>query len=58
MEGLVRKGLVRSIGVSNMSIKKLEGILGVATIQPAVNQVRREMSGALCYLKVWTAIRC
>ncbi|KAL4420161.1 hypothetical protein ABPG77_008297 [Micractinium sp. CCAP 211/92] len=39
MEGLVRKGLARAIGVSNTSAKKLERLLAKATIRPAVNQV-------------------
>jgi diketogulonate reductase-like aldo/keto reductase len=39
MEALVDQGLVRHIGVSNTSIKKLEGILSYARIKPAVNQV-------------------
>jgi diketogulonate reductase-like aldo/keto reductase len=38
MEALVREGLVRSIGVSNFSIKKLQHVLAYATIPPAVNQ--------------------
>lgn len=39
MEGLVREGLVRSIGVSNFAAKKLADMLGYATIPPAVCQV-------------------
>lgn len=39
MEGLVRKGLTRAIGVSNFSVRKLQAILAKATIKPAVNQV-------------------
>jgi alcohol dehydrogenase (NADP+) len=39
MEELVTKGLVRSIGVSNFSAKKLEAMKEYATIFPAVNQV-------------------
>lgn len=39
MEGLVREGLVRSIGVSNFSARKLERLAGYATIAPAVCQV-------------------
>ena len=35
----VSQGLVRSIGVSNFSIKKLEHILSYAEIKPAVCQV-------------------
>ena len=33
------KGLVRSIGVSNFSVRKLEAILSYAQIPPAVCQV-------------------
>lgn len=40
MEGLVREGLVRSIGVSNFGARKLQDILGYAEIPPAVCQVR------------------
>ncbi|KAL4858530.1 Aldo-keto reductase family 4 member C10 [Chlorella vulgaris] len=39
MEGLVREGLVRSIGVSNFGARKLQDILGYAEIPPAVCQV-------------------
>jgi glycerol 2-dehydrogenase (NADP+) len=39
MEELVKKGKVRSIGVSNTSQKNLEIILSEATIVPAVNQL-------------------
>lgn len=39
MEGLVRAGLARNIGVSNFSSKKLEDILSYAEISPVVNQV-------------------
>jgi glycerol 2-dehydrogenase (NADP+) len=39
MEGLVKKGKVRSIGVSNFSQMKLEEILPTATIVPAINQL-------------------
>lgn len=41
MEDLYEKGLVRAIGVSNFSIKKLQDILSYANIIPAVNQVER-----------------
>lgn len=41
MEGLVGKGLVRSIGMSNFSRAKLEALLtGGVSIKPAVLQVR------------------
>lgn len=39
LEGLVREGLVRSIGVSNFSTKKLAEILSYAEIPPSVCQV-------------------
>eukprot|EP01026_Neomeris_dumetosa_P068786 TRINITY_DN6752_c0_g1_i2.p2 TRINITY_DN6752_c0_g1~~TRINITY_DN6752_c0_g1_i2.p2 ORF type:complete len:184 (-),score=19.66 TRINITY_DN6752_c0_g1_i2:348-899(-) len=39
MEGLVKKGLVRAIGVSNFSIKKLERIMQNAEIKPQINQI-------------------
>lgn len=39
MEGLVEEGLVRSIGVSNVSVTKLQALLQSAKIKPAVNQV-------------------
>ncbi len=41
MEGLVREGLVRSIGVSNFGARKLQDILSYAQIPPAVCQARR-----------------
>lgn len=40
MEGLIEKGLVRAIGVSNFSVTQIEEILSSATVVPAVNQVR------------------
>lgn len=39
MEGLVRKGLVRNIGVSNFTAKKIGDLLEYASVRPAVNQV-------------------
>jgi diketogulonate reductase-like aldo/keto reductase len=39
LEGLVRDGLVRSIGTSNFSAKKLSEIMEYAEIQPSVCQV-------------------
>ncbi|KAI8812614.1 aldo/keto reductase family protein [Cladochytrium replicatum] len=39
MEELVDAGLVRSIGISNFSIKKTKKLLETARIKPAVNQV-------------------
>ncbi|KAL8464403.1 hypothetical protein ACS0TY_034072 [Phlomoides rotata] len=39
MEEAVKLGLVKTIGVSNFTCKKLEDLLSFATIPPAVNQV-------------------
>jgi alcohol dehydrogenase (NADP+) len=39
MEKLYDAGKVRAIGVSNFSTKKLEGLIAVARVRPAVNQV-------------------
>ncbi|KAL9247049.1 hypothetical protein vseg_020520 [Gypsophila vaccaria] len=39
MEGLYDSGKVRAIGVSNFSTKKLQDLLEVARVPPAVNQV-------------------
>ena len=39
MEGLVGKGLVKAIGISNFTITKTENLLKTAKIVPAVNQV-------------------
>ena len=39
MEGLVAKGLVKAIGISNFTITKTENLLKTAKIVPAVNQV-------------------
>jgi len=39
MESLVRDGLVRSIGVSNFSSRKLQDIMSYASIKPSVCQV-------------------
>lgn len=38
MEAVVAKGLVKSIGVTNFSIQKLENLLKTAKIIPAINQ--------------------
>lgn len=40
MEELLDAGKVKSIGVSNFSIKTLEVLLSQAKVVPAVNQVR------------------
>lgn len=39
MEDAVKEGLVKSIGISNFSIKKLKELYDTATIKPANNQV-------------------
>lgn len=39
MENLVKKGLVKSIGISNFNKKQIEDVLNIATIKPVVNQV-------------------
>lgn len=39
MEKLVESGKVRSIGVSNFNIRRLEELLSFAKIKPAVNQI-------------------
>lgn len=41
MEGLVDRGLVKAIGISNFSIKKMEGLIKGARIKPAICQVPR-----------------
>ncbi|KAI0474296.1 aldehyde reductase 1 [Xylaria cf. heliscus] len=39
MEALVKKGKVRSIGVSNFTKERIENLLKTAEIKPAVNQI-------------------
>ncbi|KAF7563380.1 hypothetical protein G7046_g736 [Stylonectria norvegica] len=39
MEALVKKGKIRTIGVSNFTRKKVEELLAKAEIKPAVNQI-------------------
>lgn len=39
MERLVQRGLVRHIGTSNMTVRKLEGVLRDAEIPPAANEM-------------------
>jgi len=39
MEEIHKSGLVKSIGVSNFSIKDLEDLLSTASVKPAVNQI-------------------
>jgi hypothetical protein len=55
LEGLVQQGLVRSIGLSNFSARKIQQLLEQPhlTIKPAVLQV-----GLLCgYLSLWFGCR-
>lgn len=60
MEKLVEEGLVKSIGISNFSVKKIEDLLQYAKIKPAVNQVelhpyfRNEKLHKYCDSKVCT----
>lgn len=39
LEAVVKKGKVKTIGVSNFSVTKIEEIWDAANIKPAVNQV-------------------
>lgn len=39
LEAVVKKGKVKSIGVSNFSVARIEEIWNTAEIKPAVNQV-------------------
>ena len=39
MEKAVKQGMIRHIGVSNFSIKKIRNLLGKSEIRPEVNQV-------------------
>ena len=43
LEGLVDEGLVRSIGMSNFSARKIGAVLEYARIRPSVCQVRTEL---------------
>jgi D-xylose reductase len=40
MEDLVKKGFVRSIGISNFNIQLVADMLTYAEIKPAVNQIQ------------------
>ncbi|GLC35191.1 hypothetical protein PLESTM_000289300 [Pleodorina starrii] len=57
MEALVDKGLVRTIGVSNFSIKKLERLMTSARIKPAVVQVESHPYWRNEALRGWCAER-
>lgn len=39
METCVKQGLTRHIGVSNLTVKKLEGLMATADIKPEMNQI-------------------
>jgi diketogulonate reductase-like aldo/keto reductase len=52
MEEGVKKGLVKAIGVSNFSSNKIAQLLSFATIPPAVNQVRYQVSQFTCMMHV------
>lgn len=39
MEALVEKGLCKAIGLSNFSVKRMEEVLSIAKVKPAMNQV-------------------
>lgn len=39
MEEMVRKGLTKSIGISNFNKRQIDSILAIATILPVTNQV-------------------
>nr|AFK47817.1 unknown [Lotus japonicus] len=44
MEECLKLGLTKAIGVSNFSVKKLQNLLSVANILPAVNQVEMNLA--------------
>lgn len=41
MEKLVTKGLVKAIGLSNFNSRQIDDIIGIASVKPAVLQVRQ-----------------
>ena len=49
MEELVREGLVRNIGVSNVGTAVLRDLLNYATIKPTVLQVEMHPSCVSCH---------
>jgi alcohol dehydrogenase (NADP+) len=55
LEGLVKEGIVRHIGTSNMSIPKLELLLRDAEIPPAANEMElhphMQQPDLLCYVQ-------
>ncbi len=44
MEGLVKDGLVKSIGVSNFNRKQIDRLLAMCEITPAVNQLEASVN--------------
>lgn len=62
MEECQKKGLTKSIGVSNFSCKKISEILATAQVPPAVNQVNFFDSSDVCprcwYDMVLTLMHC
>ena len=64
MEKLVEEGLVKTIGISNFSVKKIADLLQYAKITPAVNQVelhpyfRNETLHKYCDSKVRVHMFC
>ncbi|KAI0827824.1 Aldo/keto reductase [Trametes gibbosa] len=57
IEGLLDTGKVRSIGVSNFSIKLLEVLLREGSVVPATNQVECHPCLPSCDLKAWCAAK-
>lgn len=56
MEECHSLGLVKSIGVSNLSTKKLSDLLSYSTIPPAVNQVIYLFIYPSIYLFIWCLV--
>lgn len=55
LEGAVDSGRIKSIGVSNMSAKKLHALFATARIRPSVNQVESHCYLAQAPLLAWCA---
>jgi aldehyde reductase len=45
MEAVAKKGLAKSIGLSNFNKRQIERILSIATIPPVTNQVSLRLAG-------------
>lgn len=56
MEKLVEKGLVKAIGLSNFNSRQIDDILSMATIKPAVLQVRQ--GGESLFMHVGRGKKC